>query len=757
MQPESFRQKLTWKDVFKADFWRYLVKAVWLFFPSILFLVMAWFCFWKITQGKDVMQITLENTYVFAYCIIAQVFWVFITWFTSRIIGKAKMYQQPDSSYIWKRFLTQLPRILAFTCFSIIILAFIQLRADPEEKYPWLFGLLLLLSFPWYFIIYNFWSRRADKADEFADRISRIRYLNSFRYTTYIVLIVSAIIVIFTRELILLLVLLVELQTGLVLLLVFRRKLIFVKEQSFFEKTEEQWGFTKESSFITQTKGLLFDQEDKAYTRAFIYVIVIGLIVYLRTVFSVNFSVRIGAFPFVLLAFGVLLMLGNVVALFSVMKRFNFHMLLLGVAFLIGLLAEPHYTHLPQKKNRAALFSKRQNLKQYFEAWINQRRQILDSSKEKYPVYFVLADGGASRSGYWVASVLAKLEDTTRGEFSKHVFCLSGASGGSVGNAAYFNLLRLRQNHSIHTSGVDVVQSYLGSDFLTYTLARMLGPDVFRHIFPFPFIDDRAASLAEALEHASGKKSMLYDSMSTRFSEIITQQQQNYSLPVLCINTTRMQDGRPGVISTIDISDDRYNGRLDVLDLLTEEEDIKLSTAVVLGASFPYVSPAGRIDSRNNPDSGLQSHYFVDGGYFDNSGAGIVSEMISILLTDSLYLQYKNKLDFYILHINNEPTGGREYKKVNPLVNDLAAPVKTLMGAYGSQTTVNDERLRNFMKTIYTDGCHYRKINLYDDGKRMNYSMNWVISDTLLRAMQNSLEYNLKNNPGLKACIQELK
>ena len=299
-----------------------------------------------------------------------------------------------------------------------------------------------------------------------------------------------------------------------------------------------------------------------------------------------------------------------------------------------------------------------------------------------------------------------------------------------------------------------IVQDYLESDFLTYTVARMLGPDVFRHILPFPFIDDRAAALAKAMEQASGKDCLLYDGMASRFSEIITQTKQPYPLPILCINTTRMQDGRPGVISNIDFTDpaDRFNKRLDVLDLLAEEKDMKLSTAVVLGASFPYLSPAGRIDSKNNRDSVLSSHYFVDGGYFDNSGSGVVSEMINVLLRDTTYAKYKEKIQFYILQINNEPSGESLIKKVSPLVNDLAAPIKTLMGSYGSQTTVNDERLRNFMKNTYNDNQHYRRINLYDDDLDLTYSMNWVISDTLLYAMNRSLAYNKE----LKRLIAEI-
>ena len=86
------------------------------------------------------------------------------------------------------------------------------------------------------------------------------------------------------------------------------------------------------------------------------------------------------------------------------------------------------------------------------------------------------------------------------------------------------------------------------------------------------------------------------------------------------------------------------------------------------------------------------------------------------------------------------------------LVNDLAAPIKTLMGSYGSQTTVNNERLRNFMKNTYNGNQHYRRINLYDDDLDITYSMNWVISDTLLYAMNRCPAYNKE----LKRLIAEI-
>ena len=92
-----------------------------------------------------------------------------------------------------------------------------------------------------------------------------------------------------------------------------------------------------------------------------------------------------------------------------------------------------------------------------------------------------------------------------------------------------------------------------------------------------------------------------------------------------------------------------------------------------------------------------------------------------------------------MLHISNDPVGDYVLSKVNPIINDLAAPLKTLMGAYGSQTAVNDRRLQNYIKGLYGDNSHYININLYKPHDPNHYSMNWVISNHLLKAMSERL------------------
>ena len=184
----------------------------------------------------------------------------------------------------------------------------------------------------------------------------------------------------------------------------------------------------------------------------------------------------------------------------------------------------------------------------------------------------------------------------------------------------------------------------------------------------------------------------------------------------------------------------------------------------------PYLSPAGRIGD----------NYFVDGGYFDNSGAGVVQEMIRGIInigkrdsmdngTGTLYQQVR-KLHFKVLHITNSPVilDSNNIKSEAPIKNDLLSPVLTILGAYDMQTTVNDERLINFINDInsFTNNkADYTQIPLYEDASEWkqdplskevviepSYFMNWFMSDTTLHRINN----RVLENPHLNNFISSM-
>ena len=323
-------------------------------------------------------------------------------------------------------------------------------------------------------------------------------------------------------------------------------------------------------------------------------------------------------------------------------------------------------------------------------------------------------------------------------------------------------------------------KDFLKQDFLSFTLARMLGPDYFKYIFHISPWTDRAGALEYSFENA-------YDTgyyplhFSAPMDSLLAIKGRPYHLPVLCINTTRIQDGRPGIVSNIEITPSIFSKRVDVLNLFHDTaRTIHLSTAAILGARFPYISPAGRIDEKipaqaspANVYDSSRAHYFVDGGYFDNSGAGVVQEMIRAIIDtvnhshDAALKARASKLKFVILHITNSPVGEPRVAKVSPVQNDLTAPILTILGAYNMQTSVNDNRLITFIDDInrsadtqniyHTD---YYPIHLYREAGEprkatdsFTYAMNWFISDTV----RNNMDRRLDNQPRLKSLIDSMK
>ncbi len=752
---------ISYSDLLVGDFWRYFVKSVWLFFPAIVFIFFAYMSFWELSQGKDVMIITLENRKVFGLFLLALIFWVVSTWYSSRLVAKTKELQQADKHVMWQALRIHSPRILGFTCITIIILAFFQL---PYPETPNLSRrmcyLLLLFSFSWYFVIYQLGNRLLLRPKLSPEK--KLQFWNRVRFSNYAIIVAASLLVILTQWIWGLIILLLFYQVAFLIFVLIRRNLIDARgEYSSFDTGHNEFKEIKISIWKKLIR-LVTDNEDKRYFQAFFIIGIVATTVYLATIISVQFSTWLGTFPFLFLAFGILLILGNIIAVISILARFNFHLLLLTLSFIIGYFVEPHYTRLIKNETNNK-FAERQNLNEYFNHWINDpvRQQMLaDSNVKKVPLFFVMANGGASRSGYWTASALSKLEDETNGTFSDHLFCLSGASGGSVGNGTFFSLLKDKENllrkSNSKTPYWTATTSYLKSDFLTYTLARTLGPDVFRNLITLYNVSDRASALSHSMEQAPGKNDFLYDSLGVPFSRIITQKNKPYHLPVLCINTTRMQDGRPGVISNIEVSNSVFNGRIDVLGLLNEKQDMKLSTGIVLGASFPYLSPAGRIDHKKCDTCKTEPNYFVDGGYFDNSGAGVVFEMIfnlqRIIEADTT-IKNKDKLEFNIIHITNDNLDEMAFKAVNPLMNDLAAPFKTILGSYSTQTSVNDLRLKTYINNLYNDKLHYTTISLYKKNDEMTYTMSWVISKYVLTA----IDKRLNEHAELAALAEKIK
>ncbi|MEB3244190.1 MAG: hypothetical protein VKO44_11215, partial [Cyanobacteriota bacterium] len=253
------------------------------------------------------------------------------------------------------------------------------------------------------------------------------------------------------------------------------------------------------------------------------------------------------------------------------------------------------------------------DLHQSFVAWLNQdgRREAIEApgAKGKWPIYVVSAQGGGIYAAYHSAKALALLSSEVPA-FPNHLFALSGVSGGSVGSALYVNALHQA------TSGPDLVERIdqtFEQDHLSPVLASMLFQDATQRFYPVPVPAwDRALGLELSFSDGGGQPPASVSLEGSFYSDP--------QAPFLVLNTTEVQSGRRLLLSPFHFdSDSTFH--------LPDGEDVRFSTAAVMSARFPLITPYAFFSG--SPEQ--RQRRTVDGGYYDNSGAVTAEELVQAL------------------------------------------------------------------------------------------------------------------------------
>lgn len=706
---ESLRRPLGWlRDkyhVLSRQRWfcytTQFINAIYLFSPCIFFMVAYYFIIVNLPLGEDMLMQAGEAINAALFTCATIVAWTLFSWFSSRLVADAKTtgITDPRDTLFYRH----LPRLLGYNVPVSLQLAILNLPSNMVLKGVWpvvgffavhnLFYLLLIFILDkrrWWLVLialtaagYYLWRWLQLLRDD------DIQVYGNHLQTLYLLAICF-----------------------------FVFQLVFVWAVHTRRAAIDR-GWANESGVLWHAVYALF------YATC--------LATYIVIVTYPSVAVEFGGLACAILAFGLWVGLIYLVRYFGIRLRVKFGLIILLWAIFLGKCSDPYEVRVHESDQD--VYAQRPTVDTFLNRWFmhpDRKEKIMNGND--YPVYLVMCDGGASKSGYWVASVLSKLEKEKPGaRFSSHVLSLAGASGGSVGNAAFYAMLR----EAPHPRDSFFIESrrFFDTDLLSHTLSHYLGLDLVRHLFPFR-ATDRAAALEESMETARGEVIRRY--FGKPLSQVL-----DYSgkLPLLFINTTNLQTGGPGVVSTVQF-DSTFSSRLDVLTLLGPYRydsscyNMNFSTAVVLGARFPFLSPAGCI----------RDQYFVDGGYFDNSGGGITLDLLEYMARernkpgDPLY-PYLQCVKFKVLYISNG-SEGKPAERVHPLLNDLAAPLLTIANTRGEQTEFSNARVLRFMSNF--DRAGQKKFNhlhlpmLKTD--KQPYPMNWVISMYNLNRMEANLD-----------------
>ncbi|MEV6825963.1 hypothetical protein [Amycolatopsis sp. NPDC051102] len=239
----------------------------------------------------------------------------------------------------------------------------------------------------------------------------------------------------------------------------------------------------------------------------------------------------------------------------------------------------------------------------------------VDRKSGVVPLVLVASPGGGQRAAYWTASSLTRLVGTERarpgcpgGTKASAVFALGGASGGSLGNTEWVAALGGGTADWYR-------QALLAHDYLSDPFAWMLTVDLARAVVGFPG-PDRARRLEERWERSQPALAQDFFTQDPLLLLTGTQVESGCRLNISALRLVQRGDvcgaiaagaGAPATADLLDYVCDRAGKPAGTLSR---------STAALLSARFPYVSPSAQL---YRCDDGARIAD-VDGGYADNTG-----------------------------------------------------------------------------------------------------------------------------------------
>jgi hypothetical protein len=393
-----------------------------------------------------------------------------------------------------------------------------------------------------------------------------------------------------------------------------------------------------------------------------------------------------------------------------------------------------------------------------FKQWLANRPDASAYAGKQYPVVLISAEGGGIYAAYHAAMALAELQDT-QPAFAQHVFAISGVSGGSVGASAFASLIADRTPVSVvapaaklNISGPMATASsaFFDPDFLAPLIAKAFYPDLFQRFNVFPiYAADRTRALEQSVEQAwlkmqkTGGTATAVNRFDASF-DALWPDFVHGATPALLLNTTEVETGRQLAVSNLG---EAKFGRPHMFFADHPMSYIRLSTAAVLSARFPIVTSAGR-ESGTSGD-----RRYVDGGYFENSGMGTLSDVIAALLMFRDSQPKTNPFRLIVVRIALDDGDAAEQDggppnpaaaKVDPRLQfaqsafeEIGSPVRALLNTRSAREESAFARMHAMIDPPQNQ-CSYFQLLISD--KDVPLPLGWLLSERAKDQIKNQIE-----------------
>lgn len=377
--------------------------------------------------------------------------------------------------------------------------------------------------------------------------------------------------------------------------------------------------------------------------------------------------------------------------------------------------------------------TQRPQLQTHFDGWLQALAAdtVVDQPGEKLyrrgvnedtiPVVFVAAEGGALRTGAFTSMILSKLSDQYP-SFPAYIYCYSGVSGGTLGSN-FFNATYITKQNGDKGTYAAATKKFFGSDFLAAATGKLVFGEIINYFIPWHIpVFDRAIALEKAWE--SGEYLAQANVLSSSFS--ITSQRR---MPAVFINTTEAESGLQCIWSNVSLDSVTLGRQRDLAR--RSGIDLRYSTAINLSTRFPLVSPGATIFYSDGEVR--ERKHFVDGGYFENTGAETLLEVMKLLKLEN------KKVKPYVLQFNfaddDSTITPTSIKKFSEVMEIFGAIYNTRSG----RSNLSQAYLERYVRSLNGE---FISLNLSLNTKQ--FPMSWILSNTAMNRLNDAIDDMVK-------------
>lgn len=435
----------------------------------------------------------------------------------------------------------------------------------------------------------------------------------------------------------------------------------------------------------------------------------------------------IGPHGLILSALGGWTVFGSLLVLYSNRFRIPGFILLLIYTLMVS---RCNNNHSVRTTTRLAHVDERETLEQRIEGWM--QAFVADStvfsadssSTDEIPVIVIASQGGGIRAMNWTVRVLDQLnKEKALPDFYRHVFALSGVSGGSVGIAVHTAYMR------DSVSNTEGLNNIISSDYLSPVTAGLLYPDMVQKFLWWPRESfDRARRLedawAECYWDTLNSNRLNFDFLSLWKSKSKT----NYAIPSLFLNSVVAESGQKAIITNIQLDNHYFPDAIDVIH--ETGYDMPLKSAALCSARFPFVTPGGLVQL-----TGADAGHLIDGGYLENTG---MVTGLSIICAINDYINdttpgknhipkhIKKRLRPVLLFIQNADFGASAIRPLK-FMHELGVPPSGFINSWDREGVALDKQMKLLTKRL-SPKVSYIKFEL--DRNQVPIPLSWYISKT---------------------------